>query len=133
MSNYPRNPNANAPGPNSLRDSPRHGRTRSISVNQPTPPQLTPYPAGPSSPPRGHRPIPILARAREQSPNDIQNFSERSVVPFCRWAFMVVDARGREQPNHNFSADHQNAIWVSETIVRHPCLCLPFTVCFSLI
>jgi hypothetical protein len=118
MSNPSRVPVSN------LRDSPRHGRTRSLSMNHPASPKLPPYPTNPTSPPQGHRPIPTLRRAARQPPNDLQNFSERSIEPFCRWAFMVVDARGREQPNYNFTSDIENAIWVSETIVRFPFILL---------
>jgi hypothetical protein len=118
MSNPSRNSVSN------LRDSPRHGRTRSLSMNHPAPPELPPSPNGPTSPPQGHQPLPSLRRAAHQPPNDLQNFSERSIEPFCRWAFIVVDARGREQPNYNFTSDIENAIWVSETIVHHPHLSL---------
>jgi hypothetical protein len=90
----------------------------------PVTPQRRPYPAGPTSPPQGHRPVPQLRRDRDQPPNDLQRFSGLSVEPFCRWAFMVVDGRGREQPNHNHGNDVQAAIWVSETIVSQPFLSL---------
>jgi hypothetical protein len=124
MSIQPRNPSSDPLRPSDLRTTPRHGRISSRTVVQPVTPQRRPYPAGPTSPPQGHRPVPQLRRDRDQPPNDLQRFSGLSVEPFCRWAFMVVDGRGREQPNHNHGNDVQAAIWVSETIVSQPFLSL---------
>jgi hypothetical protein len=124
MSNQPPPPSFDPSGPINLRNTPRHGRTSSRTVVQPVTPQRRPYPAGSTSPPQGHRPVPQLRRDRDQPPTDLQRFTGLSVEPFCRWAFMVVDGRGREQPNHNHENDVQAAIWVSETIVSQPFLSL---------
>jgi hypothetical protein len=35
-----------------------------------------------------------------------------------RWAYMIRDAQGQARPNYNYDPDMNNAIYLSETIVR---------------
>ncbi|KAH7406609.1 hypothetical protein DE146DRAFT_743656 [Phaeosphaeria sp. MPI-PUGE-AT-0046c] len=97
---------------------PKHGQIRSVSRTFDTnvTPSRRPYLQGPASPPQGHRPIPTVVRPADQSPTDLQRFSEFSITPFCRWAFVVDNGRGGVRANHNYDPDIDNAIWWSETI-----------------
>ncbi|KAH7066056.1 hypothetical protein BKA63DRAFT_584924 [Paraphoma chrysanthemicola] len=91
--------------------SPRHGRIRSRTIESPGSPQgvQRAYPAGPTSPPQGYRPISTVIYDPNQPPNDLQRFIGLSMEPFLRWAFTIVDERGRVHPNHNYLPDIDNA------------------------
>ncbi|KAH7067196.1 hypothetical protein FB567DRAFT_574186 [Paraphoma chrysanthemicola] len=104
--------------PSDYNASPRHGRIRSRTIDSPGSPQgaQRAYPAGPTSPPQAYRPIPTVMYGPNQRPNDLQRFVGQSMEPFLRWAFAIVDERGRVHPNHNYLPDIDNAVYWSETI-----------------
>jgi hypothetical protein len=120
MSGQPHHRNNSARSP--YHGGPRQGRIPSQSGMQSFPQrqgqQVQTLPQTPSSPPQGHRPIPTVNRDPNTPPTDLQRWVGEQLVPFLRWAYTVRDNQGRVRANYNYDPDVNNAIHLSETIVR---------------
>jgi hypothetical protein len=94
--------------------TPRHGRIPSRTGIEP----LSPPSQAQQLPSPNHRTPPTVHHLREEAPTPLQRWNGESVTPFMRWAYMVRDAQGQARPNYNYDPDMNNAIYLSETIVR---------------